>query len=417
MNKRRFLFGGAALAVGAGAAAAWRYWPEQGIWNPCLAQLPRHLATHELVTAAWDGIDPAQAWDSHAHLIGTGDSDSGIYVNPATQSVLNLGQYARRLFFLNAGCAHDSGGGVDRAYVARMRNLVDGWNPAGRKGAKLLLFAFERAHGEDGAPDLEHTTFYVPDSYARDVVRAYPDYFEWAASIHPYAKDALARLAQAKRDGARAVKWLPPAMGIDPASPRCRKFFEAMRSLDLPLISHAGEERAVLGRELHDLGNPLRLRRALDAGVRVVVAHCASMGEDRDLDRGESGPYVESFSLFVRLFEKYPNCYADISAMTQANRAGPALARVIESESWHARLLNGSDYPLPGVLPIISVDYLVSLGLLKEESAPVLKEIRLHNPLLFDFVAKRALRSNGRALSARIFETRGFFMRSSRHVG
>jgi mannonate dehydratase len=141
------------------------------------------------------------------------------------------------------------------------------------------------------------------------------------------------------------------------------------------------------------------------------------MGEDRDLDRGESGPYVESFALFARIFEKYPNCYADISAMTQVNRAGPALARVIEADAWHARLLNGSDYPLPGVLPMISVDYLVSLGLLRAEDAPVLKEIRRYNPLLFDFVAKRALRSNGKALSARVFETRGFFMRSSGHVG
>ena len=47
--------------------------------------------------------------------------------------------------------------------------------------------------------------------------------------------------------------------------------------------------------EMHDFGNPLRLRRALDAGVRVVVAHCASMGQDRDLDRGAAGPLVDSF--------------------------------------------------------------------------------------------------------------------------
>jgi uncharacterized protein len=155
----------------------------------------------------------------------------------------------------------------------------------------------------------------------------------------------------------------------------------------------------------------LRLRRALDAGVRVVIAHCASMGEDRDLDRGANGPYVDSFSLFTRVFDKYQTCYGDISAMTQVNRAGPALARVIENEGWHARLLNGSDYPLPGVMPIFSVDYLVSLKMIPAAAADVLRDIRLHNPLLFDFVLKRNLRSSGRALAASVFETRAFFMR------
>jgi mannonate dehydratase len=180
--------------------------------------------------------------------------------------------------------------------------------------------------------------------------------------------------------------------------------------VNLPLISHAGVERAVLGREAHDFGNPLRLRRALDAGVRVVTAHCASLGQDRDLDRG--GAMVESFSLFERMmsqpqYEK--NLFADISAMTQVNRAGPHLAAVIERSEWHARLLNGSDYPLPGVMPIFSVDYLASLKLVDEKAAPILKEIRLHNPLLYDFVLKRHLRSRGKAFAARVFETRKFF--------
>ena len=62
-------------------------------------------------------------------------------------------------------------------------------------------------------------------------------------------------------------------------------------------------------------------------------------------------------------------------------------------------------------MPVFSVDYLVSLELLPESAAPVLKEIRLHNPLLFDFVLKSNLRSNGKALSASVFETRRFFMR------
>jgi mannonate dehydratase len=127
---------------------------------------------------------------------------------------------------------------------------------------------------------------------------------------------------------------------------------------------------------------------------------------------------VESFSLFERLMQEAryeKNLFADISAMTQLNRAGPALAKVIERSEWHPRLLNGSDYPLPGVMPIFSVDYLVSLRLVQENAAPILREIRLHNPLLFDFVLKRHLRvagtraTPGKAFAPSVFETRSFF--------
>jgi uncharacterized protein len=384
------------------------------VWNPCLARLPRRLAEHDLVRSAWDGIDPARVWDSHAHLVGTGDSGSGIVVNPRMESLMHPGQYARRLFFLNAGCAYDAPGSVDRAYVERLHNLLEGL-PA---GVKLLLYAFDRAHDENGAPDDEHSGLYVPDAYARDVARAHPQRFEWVASIHPYRQDALEALALAKKEGARGVKWLPSAMGIDPASPRCDRFYSSLQKNDIPLITHAGLERALLGRDMHDYGNPLRLRRALEAGVRVVVAHCASMGQDRDLDQGPHGPMVDSFSLFARLmedkrFEK--TLYGDISAMTQVNRAGSALAQVVERTDWHARLLNGSDYPLPGVMPIFSVNYLIDIGLINKESGPVLTEIRQHNPLLFDFVLKRRLRSRGKALSRQVFETRPFFEASADH--
>jgi uncharacterized protein len=380
------------------------------LWNPCLARLPRRLAEHELVRGAWEGIDPSQAWDCHAHLVGTGDSGSGIVVNPRMESLLNPGEYARRLFFLNGGCAHDAPGSVDRSYVERMQNLLEGMQP----GVKLLLYAFDRAYDERGAADDEHSAFYVPNGYARDTAKAHPRYFEWAASIHPYRKDSVEELRKVKSEGARAVKWLPSSMGIDPASPRCDRFYEGLQKNDLPLISHAGLERAVLGREAQEFGNPLRLRRALDAGVRVVIAHCASMGQDRDIDVGPNGPALDSFVLFDRMmrergYEKL--LFGDISAMTQVNRAGPALVQVIERAEWHARLLNGSDYPLPGVMPIFSVDYLVALKLLEASAADVLREIRLHNPLLFDFVLKRQLRSNGAALAPRVFETRRFFMR------
>ncbi len=408
MNRRQFLMTAGAAGLGVAGAAAWRYWPEHGLMNPCLATLPDEVANHELVKTAWDGLDPAQVWDCHAHLVGTGDSGSGIWLSPALESMVHPVQYAQRLFFLNAGCAHEAPGRVDQSYIERMHNLVDGLRP----GVKLMLFAFDFNHREDGSVDRDNTAFHVPNDYARDIARKHPQYFEWVASIHPYRQDCVEALERTAADGARAIKWLPAAQGMNPASPLCDRFFEALAKLGLPLISHAGEERAVHGGNTQHFGNPLLLRRALDHGVRVVVAHCGSMGQDRDLDKGENGPYVDSFDLFARLMDDPvygPKLNGDISAMTQLNRAGPALETVLAREDWHPRLLNGSDYPLPGVMPLFSVTYMAQLGLIPQSAVPVLSEIRKHNPLLFDFVLKRHLSFKGRRFAPSVFATRSFF--------
>ncbi len=409
-STRRRLLGAGALVLGGIGLAAWRLWPEQGFVNPCRAVLPEALADHEVVVSAWEGIDSARFWDSHAHLVGTGDSGSGIVLNPRMTSPLSALTFAQLLFYLNAGCVHDAGDRVDLAYVERMHNLIDGMRP----GCKLMLLAFEAHVDATGREVPERTMVYVPDRYAAEVARRHPRYFEWAASIHPYRADCVERLESAVRDGARAVKWLPPAMGIDPGAARCDRFYAALARLDIPLISHAGHEAAVDVGDLQALGNPLRLRRALDHGVRVVVAHCATLGEDRDLDRGPNGPVMPSFDLFARLMSepRYERLlFADISAVTQRNRAAATLRAIIERTEWHARLLNGSDYPLPGVMPLITLDGLVRDGFVAPAVAEVLKRVREHNPLLFDFALKRHLRSGGKRLAAQMFETRPFFTR------
>ena len=354
-------------------------------------------------------------WDGHCHLAGSGDSGtgesgSGIYLNPAMEGVLDPLQYAQRLFFMNAGCVHDAPGQVDRSYVERMHNLLDDMRP----GVKLLLLAFDASVTEAGDVSWEQTSLHIPNRYAAEVAQRHAQYFEWAASVHPYRRDCIEQLEAAVAQGARALKWLPAAMGIDPASKLCDPFYAALARLDLPLITHAGLERALRGTDAQNLGNPLRLRRALDHGVRVVVAHCASMGRDRDIDRGANGPAIDSFELFARLMDepRYAGrLYGDISAMTQTACAGAALARVIQREDWHARLLNGSDYPLPGVLPLYSVQYLVELGYIEKSAAPLFMGLREYNPLLFDFVLKRSLRAGARRLAMGVFETRAFFDR------
>ncbi|WP_323001205.1 amidohydrolase family protein [Denitromonas sp.] len=409
MSRRRWLVAGAGLAA---AAVAGGWFGRRLLVNPCQSDLPFDVPGHPLVRAAWDGIDPAMVWDCHAHLAGVGDGGSGITISETMLSPLHPLEYLQRLFYLNAGCAHDAPGQVDQSYVARLHNLMD----AMPVGCKLMLFAFDQAHDAHGVAQPAQSAFHVPNAYAQQVARALPERFEWVCSIHPYREDSVEVLEAAVADGARAVKWLPPAMGIDPASPRCDAFYAALARLDIPLISHAGEEKAVHGIGQPEWGNPLRLRRALAAGVRVVMAHCASMGEDVDLDRGVDGPRVPSFELFARMMADPAHAdhlFADISAITLRNRSLAVLRTIIEQVQWHPRLLWGTDYPLPGILPLISPAQLAAENMLVPAAVPLLEEIRLHNPILFDLVLKRLLRSRGQRLAPQIFETRRFFDRSA----
>jgi hypothetical protein len=205
------------------------------------------------------------------------------------------------------------------------------------------------------------------------------------------------------------VKWLPNAMGIDPSDSKCDPFYRKMSELNLVLLSHGGEEKAVEAEEDQRLGNPLLLRRALDHGVRTIVAHCAGLGYNEDLDDPQK-KRTHNFTLFMRLMEdkRYEGLvFGDISAMTQFNRIGPPLSTIIEREDLHARLVNGSDYPLPAINLLIRTKPLLKAGYIDANERELLKEIYGFNPLLFDFVLKRSLKLPGtnRRLPASVFMT------------
>jgi len=404
-DRRRFLkIALLSIAGISGAIAAHARKPF--LLNPCLDPADAALKQSPWLARIWQGLDAAQVWDCHVHLTGIGDSRHGLYMSQKLRSLWHPALYGQRMFYMNASCVSSESGTVDENYVRRLallaRNMPTGF--------KAMLFAFDWHHGDDGQPIPGSSTFHVPDRYARQMAEEYPDVFEWVASIHPYRDDALDRLEAAVAQGARAVKWLPAAQNIDPASPRCDAFFAALARLRLPLIVHCGEEKAVQGVSLTHLGNPLRLRRALDAGVRVVAAHCASHGEDEDFDH--PGTRQRSFDLFARLMDRpewKENLHGDISAIVLRNRDPEILKTLLTREDWHNRLLNGSDYPLPGILPLISLPRLARHGLLPEESMDNLQMLRQANPLHFDLALKRSLSWKGKSFPARVFETRAFF--------
>jgi predicted TIM-barrel fold metal-dependent hydrolase len=346
----------------------------------------------DLIKRAFDDIDSAKLMDHHVHVAGLGVGGTKAFVNPKMLTWRHPFHRLKLKVYMSSSGVSDEDK-ADPQAVARLTSLVASIKNHG----KHRLLAFDKHYRRDGTVNLEKTEFYVPNEYVFELTDRYPELFVPNISVNPYRPDAIAELEKWAGRGARIVKWLPNAMGIDPSDPKCDPFYQKMKELDLILLSHGGEEKAVEAEEDQKLGNPLLLRRALDHGVKVIVAHCAGLGTNQDLD-AKDRRVVDNFDLFLRLMgdKRYDGLvFGEISAMTQFNRSGKPLRTMLEREDLHERLVNGSDYPLPAVNVLIRTRPLVKQGYIDSSEAESLREIYDYNPLLFDFVLKRRLRLPG----------------------
>ena len=356
----------------------------------------------DLIKRAFDDIDSERLVDHHVHIAGLGANGSGAFVNAKMRTWRHPFHRLKFKVYMSSAAADDEHTADDQ-FVNRLAELVENIPQHGNH----RLLAFDKHYRPDGSVDLEKTEFYTPNEYVFGLAEQQRDKFVANISVNPYRPDAIAELEKWARRGARVVKWLPNAMGIDPSDARCDPFYEKLKELDLILLSHGGEEKAVEAEEDQKLGNPLLLRRALDHGVKVIVAHCAGLGTNEDLNNRDR-KQIDNFDLFLRLMDErqYEGLlFGEISAMTQFNRSGKPLRTILAREDLHERLVNGSDYPLPAVNLLIRTRPLVKQGYINNSEASSLKEIYDYNPLLFDFVLKRTLKLPGtsRSLPASIF--------------
>ncbi len=346
----------------------------------------------KLIQDAFVGIDPDNLRDFHTHVLGLGTKNTGAYVNPKMRRWWSLRSYARFQVYASASGVQNLDN-ADEEYMQRLVRLIRAIPNHG----KYHLLAFDQFHTLDGTPDPTQTTFYIPNDYIFRLAETYPNLFIPTISVHPYRSDALEELERWAKRGAKYVKWLPNAMGIDPSHEKTHAFYDMMRKYDMVLLSHTGEEQAVDAEEHQHYGNPLRLRTPLERGVKVIMAHCASRGTDIDLDDPQKKE-VRSFDLAIRLMEESAyeeQLFCEISVLIQFNRFDPYLSELLKRQDLHSRLINGSDYPLPAVNVIIHLGKLVNAGLITPQQETRLKEIYQYNPLLFDFVVKRTVRLPG----------------------
>ncbi len=358
-------------------------------------------ATRELIDSAYLDIDAARLVDHHVHVLAVGTSVTDAFINPRMRRGFNLERLKFQVYASASGIKNIDD--ADREYVERLARLIRALKYPG----KYRILAFDKYHHADGAVDLGKTNMYVPNRYVAELANKYPDIFTPAISVHPYRADALQELETWAKLGVRYVKWLPNAMGMNPTNPTIDPFYLVMKKYRMILLSHTGEEQAVEAEEDQRLGNPLLLRRPLDLGIRVIMAHSASLGTCDDVDHGGGKP-ADCFDLFLRLMDevKYRGLlFGEISAMTQFNRMPGPLAKLLTRQDLHPRLVNGSDYPLPAINALIRTTSLASQNFITAGERQSLNEIYDHNPLLFDFVSKRTLRhpKTRQKLAASIF--------------
>ena len=280
-----------------------------------------------------------QIVDLHVHTAGIGAGGSGAFVNREMRENFRFRFYLRA-FGVTEEELNDAGDGI---VVARISAQV----AASESVVKAVVLAMDGVVDSAGELDREATQIYVPNAFVASQTAAY-DNLCFGASVNPYRRDALKRVHQAKADGAVLLKWIPNIMHIDPADPAIRPFYAALVELELPLLSHAGQERSFAD-AIDRFGDPARLELPLSMGVTVIAAHIATTGENE----GES-----NFERILPMFERFPNLYADISSLTQINKRN-YLARALDEPGLAERLVYGTDWPLQ-FFPLVSPFYHVN---------------------------------------------------------
>ena len=265
--------------------------------------------------------------DCHVHLAALPDRDNGCYISPKM-----LKSPLFRFLLWKHKLSPDRPGEANQKYLDDLLTELR----ASRYVQKAVLLGMDGVYDQNGRLNQAKTDFLISNDYVLKTARAYPNEFLAGVSINPQRRDAVEEVHRCADAGAALVKVLPNAQQFDPANPAYKPFYRALAARKLPLLSHVGYEFS-LSKTNQSAGDPIRLRGPLEEGATVIAAHACSYG----LMLYER--FLPTLRQFVQL---YANFYADISSLTHPNRFR-MLLHLRRHPEIHARLLFGTDYPLP----------------------------------------------------------------------
>ena len=264
--------------------------------------------------------------DCHVHLAAFREGDNGCFISPRM-----LESPLFRFLLWKHGLSATQAAQSNKKYIDDLLAELRASEHVGR----AVLLGMDGAYDAYGTLDRERTDLLVSNDYVLEVTARCPDEFLAGVSINPQRRDAITEVERCAEAGAALVKVLPNAQAFDPGSPAYIPFYRALAHHRLPLLSHVGYEFSLIGKD-QSVGDPARLRLALDEGVTVIAAHGCSNGLI---------VHEPFYATLLSLVRTYPRFFTDLSALTLPNRF-LMLLKLRRHPELADRLLFGTDYPL-----------------------------------------------------------------------
>ena len=248
--------------------------------------------------------------DIHTHIIGPGNSGKGCRMS---KEFIFSRTFASMLMALKAYPFDVTD--------ERLREILLKVIASSEKIDYAVLLAIDGVYKNNKYVESE-SHIVISNDYVMDIAKTDKRVL-FGASVHPYreAREMLAETMRCINAGAVLFNWMPSWQQIDPEDDRCVPFYFCLAKERVPLLCHTGAEfiAKAEGLKVNRYVCPAKLKRALDIGVRVIVAHCS-------VPHGDSNPDADK-KYFVELMEMLRESdssgwglYADLSAFCTPER-------------------------------------------------------------------------------------------------
>jgi predicted TIM-barrel fold metal-dependent hydrolase len=339
-------------------------------------------------------------FDMHVHIVGRGTDinrvDENVYFYPEDNNLF----FTRILYGMvekdleKLGTDTDQDGTID---TGEYLELVYHSLKTSEEIDCIVLLGLDAVYSpKSGKLDRKRTDIWVSNRFLAGKVKELNERlateedpkirgkrFFYGGSVNPNRGDWREELEFVLNDpGAVLLKLIPSAQHIHLRDPKHKPFYGLLADRGMPLLCHVGPEYSFPeGIREWRLDNFRHLDRALECGVTVISAHCATPVFPPPFNKNE----VKEFCTFMKSANpgRKVQLWGDTSAFSLSTRI-PIVQEVVETfpAKW---LVNGSDFPIP-IEGWIHLPW-VTHGVTIEEYLEIKKT---QNPLDRDVRIKRA---------------------------